>query len=154
MSNFFRNLLLFILLIIQINDIQAQKYTITLIKKGDNKSFLFPCIPINDCIDSCYKHNDTLYIFLHDTRKFYQDSSREIVVADWHGYFSNNSKINVLIQKELVSDIIVLKTFDYTYFFQKQKRNKRYKLISIEEKVDYSNKKILDLKDSDIKFRR
>lgn len=75
-------------------------------------------------------------------------------MVDEHGYFSNNPKINVFIQKELVSNFIVLRTFDYICVFQKRKRNKRYKLISIEEKKDYCNKKILDLKDSKTIIRR
>ena len=153
MINFYRKIL-FILLIIQISNIQAQKDTITLVKKGDIINLSFPCESINDCIDSCYRHNDTLYILLQDTRKFYQDSRRGIFMVDEHGYFSNNPKINVFIQKELVSNFIVLRTFDYICVFQKRKRNKRYKLISIEEKKDYCNKKILDLKDSKTIIRR
>lgn len=155
MSSIIRKIMIFNVLIICVCELYAQKDSVILnIKKSDIKKILFPCELINNCIDSIYKHEDTLYIILQDTRKFYQDSNRSLFIVETSGYRyrGNNHNLNVLIQDEGIFDFIILKTFDFVCIFQKCK--KKYKCVLIEERADYSNKKNYDLKDSDIKFRR
>lgn len=153
MSRFVLKPFLLSLFIIYFCDSFAQNVIITLnIKNVDKNTLSFPCMSINDCIDSVYKYKDTLFILLQETRTFYQDRSGVFFVIESCGYRANNRNINVLVQDELISDFIILKTFDFVCIFQKYK--KKYKSIFIEERADYSTKKILDLKDSNIIIRR
>lgn len=148
MKNNIWKLLLLSLLIIYSYDFFAQNVIIKLDIKNVNKNKLsFPCKSINDCIDSIYKNNDTLFILLQDTRKFYQDDN--IIAIFSNGYKISKRDVNVLISEELISDFIILKTFDFFCIFEKHKKKKEtYNSILIEEIVDYSNKKNIDLKDT------
>jgi len=143
-----------------LQSIDAQNNTLTL-KIPSTKKIDMPyslCIQqITDCIDTLYKCDDTLFIILQDTREFYGDGQRVVAYIDpIPPIFEARGKleIKIPIQDDFNCDFIVLKTFDLVCGFSKvEKKDRVYKLSSVTEVIDYSNKKIKDIKDSDIKIR-
>ncbi len=136
-------------LMICLCDSYAQSSELTLMFKNINKKELsFPCLQITDCIDSIYKDKDTLFIRLQDTRKFYKDERGTIVISQGYGIAKRNLTIQIPIQFNF--NFVVLKTFDFVCTFKRNKNKENiYKIFSMKEFADYSNKEFRDVKDSD-----
>jgi len=120
-------------------------------KKNDIKYPVCLNNHISDCIDSTYKHEDTLFIVLIDTREFYK-GKRDIDVVT--RYITGKRKLKIPIQDDLICDFIVLKTFDLVCDFIKIKRKNRYKLVTIKrEDTDFSNKIFIYKEGIDVEMR-
>ena len=146
------SLVIFLLLFLQNIDAQNNTLTLKIPNAKKNKIYYPECIrQMTDCIDSIYKCNDTLFIVLQDTREFYGDEKDTMIRA---AYIKGERELKIPIQDDFNCDFIVLKTFDLVCGFSKvEKKDRVYKLSSVTEVIDYSNKKIKDIKDSDIKIR-
>jgi hypothetical protein len=115
----------------------------------------FPCFPINECIDSVYQHADTLYIILQDPRIFYIEKRGTYTVLMDYGHQKHNFKTKINVDyKQDNYNFLVLNTFDFICLFKKQtNRKKQYKISYIKNNNNYSNKKIIDIKESDVIIR-
>ena len=158
--NVMRRLFFIGILFVFIQNVNAQNDTLTLkIPSSKKKDISYPlCIRgnITDCIDTLYKHDDTLFIVLQDTRKYYGDGKKIVYfVTDFE--ITGKTKLKIPIQNEFNCDFIILKVFDWVCSFNKdKKKDKVYKLSSIKEvEADYSNKKVKNIndKDCDVKIR-
>ncbi len=149
-----KSLIFSILLIIWLCNSYGQSNILILEVKNVNKNILsYPCLSINDCIDTIYKDKDTLFILLQDTRKFYKDERATIVLSQ--GYKINKRILEIPIQMESNYNFVILKTFDFICVFIKHKnQTNRYKIFSIKENTNYDDKEFKDIKNSnDVNIR-
>jgi len=102
----------------------------------------FPCRPISNCIDTIFQQQDTIYIYLQETRKFYRDTITKTEVVTYTFYHFKNRKFKILIEIENHSDcnFIKLKSLDHVYILKKEKEIYKYlrKQESISER-EYMN---------------
>ena len=150
MKKIFAILLLFIFS----QNVNAQNDTLTLkIPNAKKKDISFPpCIRgayIGDCIDSTYKQNDTLFVILRDSVAYFKERSGHIGAISIAGYPTGLRIVKMSIQDNFIHNFIALKTFGVVYSFRKikSKDNTYIFFARREEDIDYSNKKIMDLKE-------
>ena len=102
----------------------------------------FPCRPISNCIDTIFQQQDTLCIYLQETRKFYRDTiTKTEVVTYTLSHFKNHKfKIHIEIENNSDCNFIKLKSLDYIYILKKEKEVYQYlrKYESISER-EYRN---------------
>ncbi|MDR0368253.1 MAG: hypothetical protein LBH82_03825 [Bacteroidales bacterium] len=131
----------------------GQNHVLLNLKNIHKNKLSFPGLSITDCIDSIYADNDTLFIFLRDTRKFYKDERGTIVLSQ--EYKINKRTLKIPIQIEANFSFVLLKTFDFICIFKKHKnQGNTCKIFSIKEDSNDKDKDFIDIKDNqDVNIR-
>lgn len=148
----------------------AQKQRVTL-QFCPVENLRFPCIPpFDDCMDTSFVSQDTLFLIFEDKRGFFRDSVSDItIVLEPDGYikwkrkqhlFKHKTKnityeYPIVIREGVNMDnivCIVVRLYDYSFSLKKEKENV-YKCINTTETKDYSNKQWRSLEESGLDIR-
>jgi len=102
-----------------VGNISAQDKIVTLeFRQSKRDPLPFPCRPISNCVDTISQQQDTLYIYLQETRKFYRDTitKTEAVAYTFYHFKNHKFKIYLEIQNNSDCNFIKLKSLDHVFF--------------------------------------
>lgn len=152
-KNILAMLIFCVSLVICFYDSYGQSHVLLEVKNVHKKNLSYPCLSINECIDSIYTDADTLFIFLQDTRKFYKDERCTMILS--RGYYIKKRTHEILIPIDSNFNFVILKSFDFICIFKKRKNHSnKFRIFSIKEDTNYDDKNFMDIKDSsDISIR-